>query len=71
VIAAVLIGGIEALNLIGDKLALQGSFWNFIGVLSNNFGALGYAIVAFFIASWIVSFLIYKAKDYDRVEVSP
>jgi high-affinity nickel-transport protein len=71
VVAALVIGGVEALGLIGDKLALQGPFWRFIGLLSDNFGALGYAIVAFFIASWVVSFLIYKARGYDRLEVTP
>ena len=45
VVAALVVGGIEALGLIGDKLALQGPFWGFIGVLNDNFGALGYAIV--------------------------
>jgi nickel/cobalt transporter (NiCoT) family protein len=56
--------------LIGEKLALHGPFWNFIGMLSDNFGVVGYAIVAFFIASWIVSFLVYKAKGYDSLEAS-
>lgn len=70
VVAALVIGGIEALGLIGDKLALQGPFWNFIGMLSDNFGVVGYAIVAFFIASWVVSFLVYKAKGYDQLEAS-
>ncbi len=70
VVAALVIGGIEALGLIGNKLALTGPFWDFIGMLSDNFGVVGYAIVAFFIASWVVSFLIYKAKGYDRLEAS-
>jgi nickel/cobalt transporter (NiCoT) family protein len=67
VLAALVIGGVEALGLIGDKLGLRGAFWNVISALGDNFGALGYAIVAFFIASWVVSFLIYKAKGYDRL----
>jgi high-affinity nickel-transport protein len=70
VIAALVVGGVEALGLIGAKLALQGPFWGLIGTLNNNFGFLGYGIVSFFIASWLVSFLIYKAKGYDRIEVS-
>lgn len=70
VVAALVIGAIEALGLIGEKLALEGPFWRFIGVLSDNFGVVGYAIVAFFIASWIVSFLVYKAKGYDNLEAS-
>ena len=71
VVAALAIGSVEALGLIGDKLALQGPFWNFIGALGDNFGAIGYAVVALFVASWIVSLLIYKAKGRDRLEVSP
>jgi len=67
VIAALAIGGLEALNLIGDKLGLQGSFWEFVGALNDNFGLVGYGIVAFFIASWFVSFLIYKAAGYDNL----
>jgi high-affinity nickel-transport protein len=69
VIAALIVGGIEALGLIGDKLGLGGPFWNFIAMLSGNFGFFGYGIVAFFIASWFISFAIYKAKGFDRIEV--
>jgi len=70
VIAALVIGGLEALNLIGDKFALQGAFWEFIGAVNDNFGLVGYGIVAFFIVSWIVSFLVYKARGYDSLEVA-
>ena len=70
VVAALIIGGIEALGLIGDKFGLEGPFWSFIGSLADNFGMLGYAIVAFFILSWLLSFLIYKAKGYDGIEVA-
>ena len=68
VVAALVVGGIEALGLIGDRLGLEGPFWSFIGALGDNFGLVGYGIVAFFVASWAVSFLIYKAKGYDRLE---
>jgi high-affinity nickel-transport protein len=70
VVAALVIGGVEALGLIGDKLALQGPFWSFIAGVSDNLGLLGYGIVGFFIASWIVSLLVYKVKGYDRIEAS-
>jgi nickel/cobalt transporter (NiCoT) family protein len=70
VVAALVVGGIEALGLIGDKFALQGAFWRGIGALNDNFGSLGYAIVGFFVASWIVSFAVYKARGYDRLETA-
>ena len=68
VVAALVIGGIEALGLIADKLALDGPFWGFIAALRDNFGFLGYGIVVFFVASWLVSYLVYKAKGYDRLK---
>jgi nickel/cobalt transporter (NiCoT) family protein len=71
VVAALVVGGIEVLGLIGGKLALQGPFWAFIGTLADNFGSVGYGIVAFFVLSWLVSFLIYKAKGYDGIEAAP
>jgi len=67
VVAALIIGGVEALGLIGDKLGLKGPFWDAIGTVSDNFGTLGYAIVALFIVSWPISFLVYRAKGYDRL----
>jgi high-affinity nickel-transport protein len=69
VLAALAVGGIEALALIGDKFGLEGGFWAFIGGLNDNFGLLGYAIVGLFVVSWLVSFAIYKARGYDRIEV--
>jgi high-affinity nickel-transport protein len=68
VVAALVIGGIEALGLISDRLALEGPFWAFIAALRDNLGFLGYGIVSFFAVSWLVSYLVYRAKGYDRLE---
>jgi high-affinity nickel-transport protein len=70
VIAALVVGGVETLGLIGDKFGLEGPFWHFIALLSGNFGFFGYGIVGFFIASWFISFAIYKAKGFDRIEMA-
>ncbi len=69
VLVAVLIGGIEALGLIGDKLALSGGFWDAIGTLNQNFNNLGFAIIAVFAAAWVVSFAIYKFKRLDELHI--
>jgi high-affinity nickel-transport protein len=61
------VGGIEALQLIGDRLGLQGTVWRFVAALSENFSLVGYSIVGFFIVSWIASYLLYKARGYDRI----
>jgi high-affinity nickel-transport protein len=69
VVVALVIGGVEALALIGDKFGLEGPIWGAIASVSDNFGTLGYAIVALFIVTWVFFFLIYSAKNYDRLGV--
>jgi high-affinity nickel-transport protein len=67
-LVALLIGGIEALGLIGDKLALKGAFWNGIGALNDHFGTLGFLIIALFVVCWLASAAIYRWNGYDRLE---
>jgi high-affinity nickel-transport protein len=69
VVLAFLIGGIEALGLIGDQLDLSGWFWDGIGSLNDNFNNLGFLIIGVFIAAWIGSIIIYRYKGLDKVEV--
>src|SRR6202043_1330249 len=66
VLVAVVVGGVETLGLIADQFHLQGVFWNAISDLNDNFGALGYGIVALFVVSWGISFLVYRLRRYDR-----
>jgi nickel/cobalt transporter (NiCoT) family protein len=66
VLVALVIGGIETLGLMAGHFGLEGRFWSWISDLNANFGALGYGIVALFVASWFVSFVIYRANGYDR-----
>jgi nickel/cobalt transporter (NiCoT) family protein len=72
VLVAVVVGGLEVLNLIGDQLGLTdgGGFWGAIGAINDNFGVLGYIIVGIFLLSWLVSLLIYRARGYDEIEVA-
>ena len=70
VVVALLVGGIEALGLLVDKLGLQGGLWDAVGVLNDSFGMLGYVIVGLFIVSWIVSMLIYRYMRYEEVETA-
>ena len=70
VLVALLVGGIEVLGLAGDQFGLKGPFWDWIGALNDNFGTLGYLIIAIFVVSWIASAIIYRARGYDRLEVN-
>jgi nickel/cobalt transporter (NiCoT) family protein len=70
VLVAVIVGGIEALGLIAGELSLEGPFWTFVGALNENFGHLGYFVIAIFALSWLVSIAIYRIKRYDAIEVT-
>jgi high-affinity nickel-transport protein len=68
VLVALIVGGIEALGLLGAQLHLQGSFWALVGRLNDHFGVLGYCIIGIFALSWIVSIAIYKLKGFEELE---
>ena len=69
VLVALIVGGIEALGLIAGTLSLDGTFWRMIGALNDNFGSLGYLIIAVFAISWLVSAVVYRLKRYDAIEI--
>ena len=66
---AVVIGGIEALGLLADRLNLKGALWEAIGSLNDNFGVLGYIIIGIFVLSWIASVVIYRVKRFDETKI--
>ena len=66
VVVAFLVGGIEALGLIGDQLSLSGWFWDGVGALNDNFGNLGFIMIGVFVAAWVGSIVIYRYKGAGR-----
>ncbi|MGF6646426.1 HoxN/HupN/NixA family nickel/cobalt transporter [Paraburkholderia sp. GAS82] len=68
VLVAVVIGGIEALGMIADQIRQKGLFWQTVDTLNENFNNLGFVIIGIFIVSWVLSFLIYRIKGYDKLE---
>jgi len=71
IVVALLIGGVEALGLLANKLGLEGSFWDLVDQVNGSFGLLGYLIIGVFAAGWIISVLIYKTQGLDQVEERP
>jgi nickel/cobalt transporter (NiCoT) family protein len=67
VVVAILIGGVETLELMGDQFALKGAFWDGVGALNGNFSALGVAIIALFIAAWVGSVIVYRYNRLDEI----
>ncbi|CDO37592.1 MULTISPECIES: HoxN/HupN/NixA family nickel/cobalt transporter [Novosphingobium] len=68
-LVAIVIGGIETVALIGEKLGLTGSLFGIAGELGENFNSLGFAIIGLFVLCWLASFAIYRWKRFDDIEV--
>ena len=68
VLIAFLIGGVEALTLVRDKLRLEGTFWRAIGSLNENLTNFGFVVLGIFIASWLVSALVYRASGHESLQ---
>lgn len=60
--AAVLIGGLETLGLVGERLGLEGSFWTKVGALNENFNAIGFAFIALFAVAWAISYALSRVR---------
>jgi high-affinity nickel-transport protein len=70
VVVALVIGGVEGLGLASQELNISGgAFWNFVDLLDNNFGYLGYSIIGIFLLSWLVSIAVYRFNRYDDLDV--
>jgi high-affinity nickel-transport protein len=60
VLVALLIGGMETLALIADRLHLTGAFWQDASRLNDNLTGFGIAVVAVFALCWAVSLALFR-----------
>ena len=60
---ALLIGSIELITVLSDKLSLTGGVWDFIAGIDLNY--VGYAIVGLFVVTWAVAFAVWR---FARIE---
>src|SRR5258706_1577493 len=67
VLIAFVVGGIEVLSLVADRLGLRGGLWDWVSQL--DFAVVGLGIVVLFVLSWGLSTLIYRWKGYDDLPV--
>jgi high-affinity nickel-transport protein len=65
VLVAVMIGSIEALGLVAQRLHLDGGFWTFIGEVNDHFGLVGYVVIGVLTTSWMLSVAVYRWKRFD------
>ncbi len=67
VVMAVVIGGIEALNLLADRLGLEGRVWQAIADLNDDLTVLGFIMVGTFVLCWLISMMVYRWKRFGEV----
>ncbi|MFG2224803.1 HoxN/HupN/NixA family nickel/cobalt transporter [Streptomyces sp. NPDC048644] len=63
VAVALIIGTVELLGLLADKLGLHGAFWDWIAGLDLNI--IGFVIVGIFFVTWLVALAVWK---FARIE---
>jgi high-affinity nickel-transport protein len=68
VVVALFIGGLEMLQVLATELHATGGFWD----IAQNvpLANLGFYIVGVFLASWLVSVLVYKLKRVDDLDAA-
>jgi high-affinity nickel-transport protein len=69
VVVALVVGAIEVLSVVQGQYQLGGAFWSRVAEISDNFGVLGFAIIAIFVFAWLISTVIYRLRRYDDIDV--
>ncbi len=64
VAVALVIGTVELLGLLAQKLGLHGVFWDWIAGLDLN--VVGFVIVGLFFATWILALVVWKAGRIEE-----
>jgi nickel/cobalt transporter (NiCoT) family protein len=64
VTVALAVGSVELLQVLSDRLGLDGSFWGWLGGL--DFEALGYVILGLFALTWLVASLVWKLRRIEE-----
>ncbi len=63
VVTAVIIGTIEVIQLVSDKLHMQGVWVKIADTLSSHFATLGYGIIGIVILTWTTSLCLNKIRQ--------
>jgi nickel/cobalt transporter (NiCoT) family protein len=64
VAVALLIGSIELLSVLADKLSLSGGIWDFASNLDLNL--VGYAIVGLFVTTWLIALAVWRFAHIEE-----
>jgi high-affinity nickel-transport protein len=68
VLIAVVVGGVELLVVVAERMGLHGRFWDAVTSTDEHFTLVGIAIIGLFIVSWIGSTIGYRLMGYNDFE---
>ncbi len=68
VMVALVIGGIELLQVISEAVGLHGGVWKVVGDL--DLSRIGFLIIGIFVVSWTISMALYRVRGLHRLEDS-
>jgi nickel/cobalt transporter (NiCoT) family protein len=64
VAVALVIGSLELLGVLADRLGLTGGVWHFVSTVDLNL--VGYAIVALFVATWVIALAVWRVGRIEE-----
>ncbi len=64
VVVALVIGTIELMSVLAEKLSLTGQPWDFVSGLDLNY--VGYAIVALFVVTWLAALVVWHVGKVEE-----
>jgi nickel/cobalt transporter (NiCoT) family protein len=67
VAVAIFIGVIQIIGMLVDRMQLEGPAWQAIADFGNDLTNFGLAIVVIFLATWLVSAVLYRRQQVDAV----
>lgn len=67
-VIALLIGSLEALNVLASKFDLDTGVWAYLNALGENSTLVGYSIIGLMIASWLASIIVYRISGFDKLD---
>jgi high-affinity nickel-transport protein len=51
----------------GCHTSCRSWIWSVVNAANDNFGALGYAVIAIFVVSLLISLVVYRVMGYDKL----
>jgi len=68
-LVAIIIASIETAALLAARWNLRTGAWGFLACLMDHFNALGVGIIGLFATAWAASYLVYRWKHFDEIDL--